>query len=181
MTRIYNKKGIPHKGWQCFNVYDLKSPIGKCGMCGNTIRYVHEVKHDEYNGILKVGSECSVNIVENYSTAKYIEDSIKQRPQKKESWINRGWKISKSNNPYKIEELSDGERIITIYKDKKIIGNYRYIITKKIISKSFDGEGYYEEEDEIKTFSDDSYNSIHNAKLAVFNKLHPENLNMLFN
>ena len=57
-SRRWNKPGIPHSGWSYIGVFDLGEPTGNCGMCNNSIRYVHTVNHAEY-GELEVGVQCA--------------------------------------------------------------------------------------------------------------------------
>ena len=52
----WDQPGVPHKGWQCVDVVDLRADGGPadetdyatCQMCGNEkIRYVHVMAHPD--------------------------------------------------------------------------------------------------------------------------------------
>jgi hypothetical protein len=87
---IWNKEGIPRKGWACKKVIDSGRASFKCEMCGNgTVRYVHHLEHVESPDVIKVGSECSKKLAENYSTASWVEGYIKKYPTEKAKWSSK--------------------------------------------------------------------------------------------
>ncbi|MFT6508087.1 MAG: hypothetical protein ACJAUK_002189 [Colwellia polaris] len=58
--RIWNKPGIPHLGWEFIRTYSLDSPAATCEMCDQkNIRYLDVLKHENYEGEIKVGQDCS--------------------------------------------------------------------------------------------------------------------------
>ena len=169
---IWNKQGLPHKGWSCVNVVDSGHASSKCEMCGNgTVRYLHYLEHDEFDGQLKVGSECSQKLAENYSNASAVEDYIKRYPKEKEKWPAK-WKKSKKGNTYFVENEYPKERLVTVFPDKQNRGRFKYSIIDKEYSTIDYGEGPVQEIDERKQFSKESYSSIIEAQFAVFDKLH---------
>lgn len=106
MTR-WNKTGIPHKGWTCSFIEDLETPDHECEMCGQqNIRYVHEMSHPEYKGLLQVGCVCAGKMENNYKAAKERERRLK-------TYQRASWKTSKNGNLYL--KTKDGF-IATIYK-----------------------------------------------------------------
>lgn len=175
---IWNKEGIPHKGWSCVKVIDSGHASSKCEMCGNgTVRYIHYLEHDDYSEDIKVGSECSKKLAENYSMASFVETYIKKYPTEKSKWSNKSWKISRSGNPY----LKHDEYIITIYKDKFKLGNFKFMTVKKDITTIDCGEGPEREVDEIKFFDKVSYGSVAEVKLAVFEHFYPSDISKMLN
>lgn len=170
---IWNKQGVPRKGWSCVNVVDSGHASSKCEMCGNSnLRFVHYLEHDSYEGQLKVGSECSAKLADNYSTASSVEEYTRQYPKEKAKWLNK-WKVSKKGNRYFVENEYPIERLVTIYPDKQSRGRYKYSITDKEYTMIDYGDGPEQEVDERKQFSKESYSSITEAQLAIFDKLHP--------
>jgi hypothetical protein len=175
---IWSKEEIPHKGWHCKNIVDTGCAKSKCEMCGNgTVRYVHYLEHDNYPDLIEVGSECSRKLAENYSMASFLDTYIKKYPTEKITWANKNWKISRSGNPY----LQYNDYTITIYKDKYKLGNFKFITVKKEITNIDYGEGPEQEEEDIKFFSKNSYNSIAEAKEAVFDHFFPKDISAWFN
>jgi hypothetical protein len=64
----WDQPNIPHKGWTCVDVIDLRSgeasskeaDYATCEMCGNErIRYVHIMEHAALEGNLSVGCVCA--------------------------------------------------------------------------------------------------------------------------
>lgn len=64
---IWNKKGLPHKGWRIVDVSDLRDPqVGNvsryatCQMCGRRgIRYLYVMVHADITSALAVGRVCA--------------------------------------------------------------------------------------------------------------------------
>jgi hypothetical protein len=167
---IWNKDGVPHKGWNCRNVTDTGQATSKCEMCGNgTVRYVHYLEHDEFPDVIKVGSECSKKLAENYSIASWVEKRIKSHPSERAKWSSKAWKISRSGNPY----LKYEDYLITIFKDRYDVGKYKFMTVKKEITSIDYGEGPEQEEEDIKSYSKTSYVSVAEAKEAVFSHFNP--------
>lgn len=60
----WDQPGVPHKGWHCVDVVDLRSDgepaeeadQARCPMCGNErIRYVHVMEHPDLDENFDVG------------------------------------------------------------------------------------------------------------------------------
>jgi hypothetical protein len=167
---IWNNQGLPHKGWSCINVIDTGHATSKCEMCGNsTVRYLHYLEHAEFERQLKVGSECSEKLSENYSTASSVEDYIKRYPKKKAMWSSK-WKVSNKGNHYYVEEDCSKDRTVTIFPDKFNPGCFKYLIVDKEYSNVDYGDGPEQELNEDKKFSNKFYATIAEAKEAVFDE-----------
>jgi hypothetical protein len=63
----WNQTGIPHKGWDLYNVIDVRengeeeweANYETCMMCGKEkIRFVHLVSHPEVKNKFRVGCVC---------------------------------------------------------------------------------------------------------------------------
>jgi hypothetical protein len=105
--------GVPHKGWKCIDIEDLEEPSLTCEMCeSQVIRYVHYMKHPDYEGVLRVGCICAGHMEENLERSKKRDDFMKSRADKRKRWLTRNWKISKKGNEY---IKTDGFRIIIFY------------------------------------------------------------------
>ena len=73
----WDKKDVPHKGWQSVGETDLREEDGrqpsgyaKCDMCGNTgVRFVHYMAHPEFWALFAVGRVCAANMVQEYVPA----------------------------------------------------------------------------------------------------------------
>ena len=98
----WSMPNIPHKGWACIDIEDLGEPSSVCEMCeSQPIRYVHYMKHSEYEDVLRVGCICAGKMEENYSGAKIRDDFMRKRSAKRLRWINNSrWKISLKGNDW---------------------------------------------------------------------------------
>ena len=174
MTKyIWNNPDIPHKGWTCVKVVDTGNANSKCKMCGNgTVRYLHFLEHDDYESQLQVGSECSMKMAKNYSTASYVEDYIKRYPKEQEKWPSK-WKMSQKGNPYYLEEDYPRERLVTIFPDRYKPGQYKYSIIEKEFTTTFNEDGPEQETYTDKKFSQKSFSTITEAQEDVFNEFYP--------
>lgn len=99
----WDKVGVPHKGWECVNVYDLKENDAvawhSCEMCGQEeIRYVHVMEHPDHPP-LEVGCVCAGKMSVGYD-ARRAEADLKNR-QKRRDNFRHGWKIAKTGNYYR--------------------------------------------------------------------------------
>lgn len=147
----WSKKGIPHKGWVCFDVEDLNEPSKVCEMCeSQKIRYVHYMEHDDFEDTLGVGCICAGHMEENYERAEAREKKLKTAARHRANWQKRGWKTSAKGNDYK---NTDGFNIVIFFKNNK----WSYVI--KIIKT-----------DESK-FSPRKYATEGEAKLAAFDSI----------
>ena len=100
MEKLWNRSGIPHKGWQCADVIDLRDDdseaedttahYGVCQMCGHeNIRYAHMMQHGEYPGELLVGCDCVGRMTEDYEGARARENRVRNRSLRKADWLKR--------------------------------------------------------------------------------------------
>jgi hypothetical protein len=94
-------RGVPHRGWTCVDEDDLGEPEKICEMCESAeIRYVHVMKHPDYQGSLAVGCICAGKMSEDYVGAKQRETRMKMTARRRHAWRNRVWRESAEGNAY---------------------------------------------------------------------------------
>lgn len=153
MSNKWNQPNIPHKGWSLEYVYDIRedgqsadeTDYETCMMCNNErIRFVHVVTHKDVEEDFKVGCVCAEKLTSDYVTSRRLETALRNKANRRISWSKKKWKVSQNGNHY----LNVEDRHLLIYQDKK---------SKKFKCK-------------IKeTFGKKSFESIHQAKIAIFN------------
>ncbi|MBN2021070.1 MAG: hypothetical protein JW749_12705 [Sedimentisphaerales bacterium] len=153
MVGLWDKPGIPHRGWRCVDVYDLREDgstpeetnYATCEMCGHErIRFVHVLQHNEYENKIRVGCICAEKLTNNYINPKAKETNLAKKAARKSKWLSRRWKTSKKGNPY----LNIEGHNLTVFPNKFKPGFWKYQI---------DGQ-----------FSKDSYPTSEQAKMALF-------------
>ncbi|MFA0963253.1 hypothetical protein AB9P05_15730 [Roseivirga sp. BDSF3-8] len=109
MSNYWTRAGIPRKGWALEGVIDIREegqPVEDteyetCMMCGNEkIRYVHLLSHPSVDDEFRVGCVCAEKLTEDYKNPKQKERELKNIARRRQMWIAKPWKISKSGNPY---------------------------------------------------------------------------------
>lgn len=105
----WNKRGIPHKGWECADVLDLGEGANsiedieyeKCEMCGNEkIRYVHIMRHPEYDRELRVGCVCAEKMSGDYETPREMERLLKRKASRRRNFNRVEWVFNPSKKTY---------------------------------------------------------------------------------
>ena len=97
----WSQPGVPHKGWQCIDFDDLGGLDGICEMCETqSIRYVYHMEHPDYDGVLRVGSDCVENMGEDYTAPQGREKQAKSVADHRRRWMNAKWKTSAKGNSY---------------------------------------------------------------------------------
>lgn len=156
MNGLWDNPGVPHKGWHCESVYDVReegeSPeetdYKTCQMCGNEkIRLVHVMSHDDYEENLEVGCVCAEKMSNDYVGPKLRERELRNKALRRSKWLTRKWKRNFKGN----YTLKTQKRRLTVYQDSFFPGNWKC---------AFDNQ--------LGTLS---YPSIEKAKLALFDKL----------
>ena len=133
----WNKIGIPHKGWECIDVFDLKDENNfagdieyeQCEMCGNEkLRFVHVMKHPEYRNILHVGCICAEKMSEDYENPRKSETMLKNKAARKNNFNRVEWRFNAAKGTY--SKKYKGE-YITIIKSR--YGNFGVAFAEQII------------------------------------------------
>lgn len=105
MANLWKIEDIPHKGWELEDVIDIKndgqSEYETCMMCRNEkIRYVHVVSHPDVEGSFRVGCVCAEKMKNDYVNPKLREKQLRNKANRRRSWIDKSWNISKNGNYY---------------------------------------------------------------------------------
>lgn len=99
----WDEEGVPQRGWECVNVYDLKESgqdYATCEMCGKEeIRYVHVMRHPGHPD-LEVGCVCAGHMEQDYQAALTRERAVRNRSARRKNWLSRRWRLSAKGNPY---------------------------------------------------------------------------------
>lgn len=99
----WDKKGLPHKGWNYISTEDFEDDYQTCEMCGKTnIRYLHYLKHSEVADLIGVGCECASKLCSDYVDFKQHEKSLKNRYNRKKNFFKQQWYpvVSQNGNKY---------------------------------------------------------------------------------
>jgi len=84
----WDQPGVPHKGWHCVDVVDLRADgesadetdDATCQMCGNEkIRYVHIMEHPDLDENFDVGCVCAEKMSGDYEGPKRREAKLRNR------------------------------------------------------------------------------------------------------
>lgn len=137
MTNLWDKPGVPHKGWRCVDVADMEEAVETCEMCGHeNIRYVHYMKHYDHPDTLGVGCVCAQKMTGDYVNPKAREKKLRSRAGRKARWLSRRWKISRKGNPYL---RVDGVHIVIFpYKKGARKGKWGFKIDEEFSQKGYD-------------------------------------------
>lgn len=105
----WDQPGVPHKGWQCTDVVDLRADGGPvdetdyatCQMCGNEkIRYVHVMEHPDVDGTFEVGCVCAEKMSDDYEGPRRRETKLRNRAVRRSRWLQRRWRVSAKGNRF---------------------------------------------------------------------------------
>ena len=106
MNALWSQPDVPHKGWRCVGVADLRPPEGgeyehaTCQMCLNEkLRFVHTMEHNEYQQQVEAGCICAEKMCEAYD-GHAREQRLQNRAARKSKWLTRKWRVSRSGNHY---------------------------------------------------------------------------------
>lgn len=84
----WDQPGVPHKGWHCVDVVDLRADgesadetdYATCQMCGNEkIRYVHIMEHPDLDENFDVGCVCAEKMSGDFEGPKLTGSSLPSR------------------------------------------------------------------------------------------------------
>lgn len=125
---LWDKPGVPHKGWTCVGMIDLGADADgmdfdtrkhelyeQCEMCGQDgVRYVHLMQHSEYPDELRVGCQCAEKMEEDYDSPRRRESKLRNRQLRKVNFLKQQWVRSRNGNFV----LKYNGHLITIMKSK---------------------------------------------------------------
>ena len=124
----WDKLGLPHKGWKYIGMEDLGEDVysgeeieyERCEMCGKEkIRYVHILKHQDYEGEIRVGCVCASKLLDDYCTPREIERDLRNRTNRRNNFLRREWSYKSSTGNYTLRYKGEN---ITIMKSKFGVG-----------------------------------------------------------
>lgn len=105
----WDKVGIPHKGWNCIDVIDLRgdgagsdeTSYETCQMCGHEkIRFVHVMEHTDQEDSLRVGCVCAEKMSGDYVGPRQREAKLRNRAARRTRWLQRKWRVSAKGNSF---------------------------------------------------------------------------------
>ena len=81
----------PLQGWLCSTI-DEHEDLTTCNLCGCVnVRYLHEMFHPEYTGVINVGCICAGIIEGDELAAKKRESEARNRTQRRMRFILKNW------------------------------------------------------------------------------------------
>jgi hypothetical protein len=131
---------------------DLEDLSGTCEACGTSIRYVHEMQHDDWDGTIEVGRICAGNLEEDCEGARERERRLVSLTRRRRQWLTRRWRTSTKGNEF----LNMEGHNVGVAPDEFRPDKWRYWI--KSPRGQFIGNS-------------ERYESIESAKLALFDQL----------
>lgn len=130
---LWLRDDVPKTGWECVGITDLGKPIGICEMCGHQIiRYVHHMKHPHYR-MLKVGCVCAGKMEGDIEKAKKREQEFKNKEARRETFLNKAWRVSKNQNLY----LKIKDQLIVLYCNPKT-EKWKFSVNGKFCDETYD-------------------------------------------
>jgi hypothetical protein len=142
MGNNWSNLGIPQKGWELVDVYDVRedgqsvqdTDYETCMMCNNErIRYVHVLVHKDIKDKFKVGCICAEKMTDDPVTPKLLEERLRQSANRKINYAKRKWKVTQTGN-YKLK--FEGHFLLIFYDNKT--AKYKGKIDSKFGRKSFE-------------------------------------------
>jgi hypothetical protein len=147
MSGLWDRPGIPHKGWRCIGCHDLGGPTGICEMCGKeSIRYEHYMVHHDYKDTLTCGCVCAEQMENDPLRPKLRESRMKSKAGRRSRWIQRKWRISAGGNAF--VNVKGHNIIIFQFKKGASIGKWGYRINRG--DEGEFGKEIFETSDEAK-------------------------------
>lgn len=141
MANLWDKPGVPHKGWSCAHVYDVRgdgcsqedATYETCEMCGKEkIRYVHVMEHMDHDD-LSVGCICAQKMSGDYFGPLEREAKLRNKASRKLNWLKRKWKTSSKGNQY----LKLSGHQMTVFQSKYCEGRWAYNLDKSFSRKNY--------------------------------------------
>jgi hypothetical protein len=145
MTNLWNKSDLPHKGWTCLEVFDVrangetsdKAKYETCEMCGNEkIRFVHIMSHAKHPEGLRVGCQCAEKMSGDYANPKEREKELRNCAARREKWLGRKWKTSRKGHPW----LKSGDYVVVVCAEGLNPRRYRLFIGERRGQRLYDSE-----------------------------------------
>ena len=145
MRGKWSQPGVPHKGWVCIGIEDLDEPAAICEMCEvQEIRYVHTMRHAEFDDELEVGCVCAGHMEGDREKPRERERLLQRVAARKTRWLRRkGWRVSAKGNAF---INVDGLNVVVF----PIDDSWRISITERASGNRRFGRRRYKSEDRAK-------------------------------
>ncbi len=113
---LWEQPEVPHREWECVEVFDRgEDNLSLCEMCQFAmVRYVHVMEHAEYDERVHAGCICAEWMEGDYVNPKKREREVRNRTKRRESFVNRTWRVSRKGNAY----LKFEGELITIFSQR---------------------------------------------------------------
>lgn len=107
MRLLCKELGFPHKGWELVDVIDLgeccafvdEIEYENCEFCGHErIRYVHVIRHPEYNRCVHVGCDCAEQLTTDYVNPKERETFLRRKAARRKNFMKHEWNRNSNGN-----------------------------------------------------------------------------------
>ena len=100
---IWDKQGLPHKGWTEVTIIDLGDDSEfcheTCEMCGKEhIRYVHVMRHPDVDNELRVGCVCACKMTDDYENPVIRERELKNKANRRMNFLRQDWNVNWKGN-----------------------------------------------------------------------------------
>jgi hypothetical protein len=145
MSSLWDMPGVPHKGWTCQGVEDVRvdgetpeeAYYRVCEMCGKErIRFVHTMAHPGFDRELRVGCVCAERMSDDYTAPKVRERELRNRSARRAKWLARKWKTSRKGHPW----LQAGDFHIVVYSENVTQNRFRLCINQKRGQRTYGSE-----------------------------------------
>lgn len=136
MSSQWNTPNVPHKGWKCLDVVDVRgggesedeANYEVCQMCGQErIRFVHIMQHTAMPDGLRVGCICAEKMSDDYVAPKQREREVRNRSTRRSKWLTRKWKVSRNGHPW----LKAGDYHVVVCSEGRQPVQYRLFINER--------------------------------------------------
>jgi len=141
----------PFSDWEFIGYDDLEEPIGKCELCGTSIRYVFFVQHEKWPS-LEVGEICCDHLTSTTAASDHM-DSLRRFESRQKRFIQSKRWMPCDNGAFSIYQK--GANLIV----EPIGESYRLLVDKT------EGKRRFQSITEAKTFAFDLFE---NGKLEKF-------------
>lgn len=108
----WKKPGVPHKGWHCVEVREVRPDKKTCEMCESVeFRIAHIMEHPDYPETLEVGVSCAEHMENDYVTPRKRERPVVNRAARRRNFPKlKGWRT----DPDGTQHLHTDNRIVYI-------------------------------------------------------------------
>jgi hypothetical protein len=131
---VWDRPGVPHKGWPCLDVEDHEEPCFTCEMCGYpAVRFVHVMEHPEYPDEVSVGCVCAGHMEDDQAAARERERVARNAAARRgrlpdryrrafDRWSNPWlWRVSEKGNSWRTFRRSR----VVIFPDSRTPGCWK--------------------------------------------------------